>query len=87
MVPFDLTTIDSQKANEILVKRIINIGRTYTDNAGKVRDGSAVLLSKLTTRPDVVKSGELDIFLKAITEQFTQIQDDPKQIVATGGIL
>jgi hypothetical protein len=54
-----------------LVKRIINIGRSYIDNAGKIRDGSAVLLSKLITRPDVVKSGELDTFLQGITEQYT----------------
>ena len=86
-MPFDLTTIDSQKANEILVKRIINIGRSYIDNAGKIRDGSAVLLSKLITRPDVVKSGELDTFLQGITEQYTQVQDDPKLIVAVGGVL
>ena len=65
LVPFDLTTIDSgqQKNQEILVKRIMNIGRQYTEHSGKLRDGSAILLSKLITRPDVVKSGETDKFL------------------------
>lgn len=67
LVPFDLTTIDSQRTQEILVKRIINIGLQYSVDAGKIRDGAAVLLSKLTTRPDVVKSGELDSFLERVT--------------------
>ena len=64
LVPFDLTTIDSQRSQEILVKRIINIGRAHCIDAGKIRDGAAVLLSKLITRPDVVRSGELDSFLE-----------------------
>ena len=67
LVPFDLTTIDSQRNQEILVKRIINIGRAYSVDPGKIRDGAAVLLSKLITRPDVVKSGELDAFIEAMT--------------------
>ena len=54
---------------------------------GKIRDGAAVLLSKLITRPDVVKSGELDTFLKGLTDEFLQVHDDPKRIVATGGLL
>ena len=63
LVPFDLTSIDSQKSQIILVKRIINIGRGHSIDAGKLRDGAAILLSKLITRPDVVRSGELDTFL------------------------
>ena len=58
LVPFDLNTIDSKKAGdsyEILVKRIINICRENFNSAGKLRDYSAVLLSKLLTRPDVIK--------------------------------
>ena len=57
------------------------------DNAGKIRDGSAVLLSKLITRPDVVKNGDLDTFLKLTTEEYAKVQDDPKQIVTVGGVL
>ena len=72
LVPFDLTTIDSQRSREVLVKRIINIGRSHCVDAGKIRDGAAVLLSKLTTRPDVVRSGELDTFLEQMTQQFVE---------------
>jgi hypothetical protein len=46
-----------------LIKRLINIGRTYICLQGKLKDGAAVMLSKLLTRSDVVKSGETDLFL------------------------
>lgn len=63
LVPFDLTTIDSSKQTEILVKRISNIGRSYSGNPGKIRDAAALMLGNLMSRPDVVKSGETDLFL------------------------
>lgn len=55
LVPFDLTTIDSQKDQEALVCRIINMGRSYLEEGGKVRDGSTLMTARLLTRPDVVK--------------------------------
>ena len=87
LVPFDLTTIDSQRTQEILVKRIINIGLQHCVDAGKIRDGAAVLLSKLTTRPDVVKSGELDAFLEQVTLKYTAAADDAAMIYAAQGLL
>jgi hypothetical protein len=66
LVPFDIETIDSQKkgsSQEILVKRMINICKTYLSNSGKIREGTAVLLAKLLTRPDVVRAGETDLIL------------------------
>lgn len=67
LVPFDLTSIDSQRSQEVLVKRIINIGKAHCVDPGKISDGAAVLLAKLITRPDVVRSGELDSFLDTMT--------------------
>ena len=87
LVPFDLTTIDSQKSQEVLVKRIINIGRSHCVDPGKIRDGAAVLLSKLTTRPDVVKSGELDTFLEQMTLSFVEAQDNARAIYIAQGVL
>ena len=87
LVPFDLTTIDSQRSQEILVKRIINIGRTHSTDPGKIRDGAAVLLSKLITRPDVVRSGELDTFLESVTAQFLEASDKPRAIYIAQGVL
>ena len=55
MVPFDIQTIDSKKGYDILVKRIINIGAEHISNSGKIREYCAILLSKLLTRPDVIK--------------------------------
>jgi hypothetical protein len=39
-------------------------------NSGKVRDGASVMLGKLLTRPDVVKSGETDQFLAQLTTDY-----------------
>ena len=87
LVPFDLTSIDSQRSQEMLVKRIINIGMDYCVDPGKIRDGAAVLLAKLITRPDVVKSGELDTFLQRVTEKFTEASDNARAIYNAQGLL
>jgi hypothetical protein len=58
IVPFDIQTIDSKKAGdsyEVLVKRMVNIGKQHIQNSGKIRDYSSIMLSKLLTRPDVIK--------------------------------
>ena len=66
LVPFDLTTIDSadQHNQQILVQRIIAIARQWIDSSGKIRDGATLILSKLITRPDVVKSGQTDLLME-----------------------
>lgn len=53
-----------------MVKRIINIGKAYTNNSGKIREGAAILLAKLLTRPDVVKTGETDLALNELAIEF-----------------
>jgi hypothetical protein len=71
-VPFDIETIDSNKAEskEILVKRMINICKNYLSNSGKIREATAVLLAKLLTRPDVVKAGETDLMLHYLADEY-----------------
>jgi hypothetical protein len=60
LVPFDIDTIDSKKGDEeILIKRIINLCKVGLENSGKIREGSGILISKLVTRPDVVRLGDL----------------------------
>lgn len=54
----------------MLVKRIINIGKEDSKNSGKIRDFTAVMLSKLLTRPDVIKQGETDAFLKEMSQKY-----------------
>ena len=81
LVPFDIETIDSMKegsknTQEILVKRMINICKNYLTNTGKVREGTAVLLAKLLTRPDVIKAGETDLVLKSLADSYVQGRDD-----------
>mmetsp|Transcript_13155 Transcript_13155/g.22276 ORF Transcript_13155/g.22276 Transcript_13155/m.22276 type:complete len:134 (+) Transcript_13155:813-1214(+) len=45
------------------------------------------MLSKLLTRPDVLKSGETDNFLKDIIETFAKCKEDPAQMNLLSGIL
>lgn len=87
LVPFDLTSIDSQKNQEILVKRLINIGRNYICFTGKLMEGAAVMLAKLVTRPDVVKSGETDLFLNQMAIEYTTHMNDYKEMIKVAGIL
>lgn len=78
LVPFDIDTIDSKKKGDIdiLVKRIINICKNHISNSGKIREATAVLLSKLMTRPDVLKSGETDYFLNYLAVEYEQCKND-----------
>lgn len=76
LVPFDIETIDSKKDIDILVKRIINICKNHVSNSGKIREATAVLLSKLLTRPDVVRSGETDFFLNYLAVEYEQCKND-----------
>lgn len=76
IVPFDLESIDSKKQHEILVKRINNICRQHISSSGKIRDATALLLSKLLTRPDVIKSGETDLVLGWLAVEYTSNIND-----------
>ena len=92
LVPFDIETIDSMKeasknTQEILVKRMINICKNYLTNTGKIREGTAVLLAKLLTRPDVIKAGETDLVLSSLAESYIQGRDDSTQMFFVSGIL
>jgi tubulin-specific chaperone D len=70
-----------------LVKRMINICKNYLTNTGKVREGTAVLLAKLLTRPDVIKAGETDLVLKSLADSYVQGRDDSSQMFFVSGIL
>jgi len=69
------------------VKRIANIGRSFCSNPGKIRDGAAVMLGNLMSRPDVVKSGETDLFLTQMTIEYDTVCNDSKKIFNVTGIL
>ena len=87
LVPFDIDTIDSKKDQDILVKRIINICKTHIANSGKIREATAVLLSKLLTRPDVLASGESDLMLNYLAIEYTSNKNDANQMFFVSGIL
>lgn len=87
LVPFDIDTIDSGTSHEVLVRRIINICKSYISNSGKIREGTAVLLAKLLTRPDVVRQGETDAVLHFLAEEYTKSKDDGAQMFTVSGIL
>jgi hypothetical protein len=88
LVPFDIETIDSKHSSqEILTKRIINICKNYITSSGKIREGAAVLISKLITRPDIFKSGETDLVLGFLADEYSKLKDDGTQMFFVSGIL
>lgn len=89
LVPFDLSTIDSDKneGNITLVKRIINLGTELIKGSGKLKEASSVMLAKLLTRPDVIKIGETDLLLKSYTDTYEAIREDPANTLVISGIV
>ena len=97
IVPFDLKTIDSQKQTEDqiktkstyeqLVKRIINLGYENVQNTGKLREYTAILISKLLSRPDVLKQGETETLLKRLAADYLETKEDTQQTFKCLGVL
>ena len=54
-------------------------------DGGKIRDGATVMLAKLTTRPDVVRAGNLDEFMKELAEGFVTHCNDSTKLFYIGG--
>jgi len=90
IVPFDIQTIDSKKEGdqyETLVRRILNIGTEHITSAGKIRDYASIMVSKLLTRPDVIKLGVTKTFLQNMSDLFVKCKENTDQIFAVSGIL
>ncbi|CAL5340221.1 unnamed protein product [Camellia sinensis] len=65
LVPFDISSVDSSIVNSNspggdesppLVQRILGFSKDYLSNAGPMRTISGLLLSRLLTRPDMLKA-------------------------------
>jgi hypothetical protein len=69
LVPFDLTTIDSD-SQTALVKKIVGLALEWIGGSDRLRDGGAFMLARLITRPDVVKSGETSTLLEQLAVLF-----------------
>ena len=57
------------------------------DSATKTRDGASIMLAKLITRPDVVKSGETSKFLEKLVSEFSEVKDDANNIYFVTGVM
>lgn len=53
--PFDISTVDSgsNAASETLSERMVQMGRSFLHSPSKTRDGAALFLARLLTRPDM----------------------------------
>jgi tubulin-specific chaperone D len=60
LVPFDLDTIDSSGN---LINQILSRTKTFLEHTGKPREGAALTIAKLLTRPDIMQRGLLHQFL------------------------
>jgi len=66
LAPFDLDTIDSSGT---LVERLICLCKTHMGSTSRVKEAVAVLLSKLLTRPDLLRAGLLERYFHWCLEQ------------------
>jgi len=63
LIPFDLRTVDSgEQGEQGIISKLIEVGKSYLSDTGASRDASAVMLSKLFSRPDMVASHVADFF-------------------------
>lgn len=66
---------------------MVNIGKEHIQNSGKIRDYCSIMLSKLLTRPDVIKQGETAAFLKDMAALYMESKEDTSQMFRVSGIL
>jgi len=45
------------------------------------------MVSKLITRPDVIKMGETSTFLKYLAEKFTELKEESNSMFTVSGLL
>ena len=84
LVPFNLDIIDSgvvemqnddgEKASEI-VELMLEIGKFYLRSLTKMREASALFLSKLFTRPDIQKRGILEKYINFSLKKLKEIRE------------
>jgi hypothetical protein len=80
MNPFDLSIVDSSQRQSVasssstLADKMITEARNCLNDAGKVRDGAAVFLARILTRPDMTKH-QLPEFLKWCTQELETSSD------------
>jgi hypothetical protein len=86
IVPFDLESIDSNKdGEESLFNKIINFCEKFLKYTGVNRGMASLVLAKILTRPDAVKSGHLDTFIERMKARYLEhINDSSKLFVLTG---
>ncbi|KAK2968570.1 hypothetical protein RJ640_006761 [Escallonia rubra] len=83
LVPFDISSIDTSIANSNhrgggeptpLVIRIVGFSKDYLSNAGPMRSIAGLLLSRLLTRPDMLKA--FISFTEWVTEVLSSTTED-----------
>ncbi|KAK3019553.1 hypothetical protein RJ639_004394, partial [Escallonia herrerae] len=83
LVPFDISSIDTSIANSNhlgggeptpLVMRIVGFSKDYLSNAGPMRSIAGLLLSRLLTRPDMLKA--FISFTEWVTEVLSSTTED-----------
>ncbi|KAK9274057.1 hypothetical protein L1049_018871 [Liquidambar formosana] len=83
LVPFDISSVDTSIANSSnlgefelapLVLRILGFSKNYLSNAGPMRTIAGLLLSRLLTRPDMLKA--FISFVEWTHEVLSSVMDD-----------
>ena len=88
IVPFDLDSIDTKKDGDVsLLQRLVNQSLECMENSGPNRDAACLVMGKLLTRPDVVKMGYLDNFIKETNEKYVKNLEDTSKVFTLVGCM
>eukprot|EP01031_Cornospumella_fuschlensis_P039379 gene39379-47934_t len=64
LIPFDLTSMDSQTQGASLIQLLISVAMSFLDDSGPTREAAGFCLANLFTRPDM-EAQHLESFLRS----------------------
>lgn len=97
LLPFNLDTMDSSVVDiekedgtgsvGDIVGIMLELGKFYLKSLTKIREASALFLSKLFTRPDIQKKALLQEYINYAIEKLDKIKDNPLDTFQVCGLI
>lgn len=96
LLPFNLDIMDSEvvameqedgKIATDIVSIMLEIGKFYLRSLTKIREASALFLSKLFTRPDIQSKGLLAEYIKYAINKLEQVKNNPMDNFLVCGLI
>lgn len=77
---------DGSKATDI-ISLMLEVGKFYLKSLTKIREASALFLSKLFTRPDIQSKGLLPKYINYCIDKLEKVKDNPLDNFLVCGII